>query len=118
MIFVGSKGYLGTRGRGEGVGLIPGTRWAEYNLPPQMLTRSPGHQRDWIRACKGGEPACSNFSVAGPYAEWVLLGVVATRVQGKLLWDGAKMEFTNSREANRHVKPIFRKGWEIRSVIS
>ena len=115
-IFVGSKGYLGTRGRGEGVGLLPGSRWAEYKLPPQMLTRSPGHQRDWIRACKGGDAACSNFNVAGPYTEWVLLGMVATRVPGKLLWDPAKMEFTNNREANKYVRPVFRKGWEIKSL--
>lgn len=115
-VFVGTKGYLGTSGRGEGVGLIPGSRWAEYTLPARMLTRSPGHQRDWIRACKGGEPACSNFSVAGPYTEWMVLGAVATRVQGKLLWDPKKMEFTNNREANKYVKPVFRKGWELRSI--
>jgi len=115
-VFVGTKGYLGTSGRGEGVGLIPGTRWAEYKLPPQLLTRSPGHQRDWIRACKGGEPACSNFSVAGPYTEWMVLGAIAARVPGKLLWDAKKMEFTNSREASKLVKPAFRKGWEIKSV--
>jgi hypothetical protein len=113
-IFVGSKGYLGTSGRGEGVALIPGTRWADYKLPPHMLTRSPGHQRDWIRACKGGEPACSNFHVAGPYTEWVVLGAIATRVPGKLLWDAAKMEFTNSREATRLVRPVFRRGWELK----
>ena len=29
-IFVGSKGYLGTSGRGEGVGLLPGSRWAAW----------------------------------------------------------------------------------------
>jgi hypothetical protein len=115
-VFVGSKGYLGTSGRGEGVGLIPGSRWAEYQLPPRILTRSPGHQRDWVRACKGGEPACSNFSVAGPYTEWMVLGAVATRVEGKLLWDPKKMEFTNNRDANRYVKPVFRKWWEIKSV--
>ena len=115
-VFVGSKGYLGTSGRGEGVGLIPGTRWAEYQLPPRMLTRSPGHQRDWLRACKGGEPACSNFGVAGPYTEWMVLGAVATRVEGKLQWDPKKMEFTNSKDANKYVKPIFRKGWEIKSI--
>jgi hypothetical protein len=34
----------------------------------------------------------------------------------KLLWDPKKMEFTNSREANKFVKPVFRKGWEIRSI--
>jgi len=115
-VFVGSKGYLGTSGRGEGVGLIPGSRWAEYQLPSRMLTRSPGHQRDWVRACKGGEPACSNFGVAGPYTEWMELGAVATRVEGKMLWDAKKMEFTNNRDANKFVKPVFRKGWELRSI--
>jgi hypothetical protein len=115
-VFVGTKGYLGTSGRGEGVGLVPGTRWAEYKLPPRLLTRSPGHQRDWIRACKGGEPACSNFSVAGPYTEWMVLGAVAARVEGKLLWDPRKMEFTNNKEANKYVKPVFRKGWELKSI--
>ena len=115
-VFVGTKGYLGTGGRGESVGLIPGSRWAEYKLPPRMLTRSPGHQRDWVRACKGGEPACSNFSVAGPYTEWMVLGAAATRVEGKLLWDAKRMEFTNNREANKYVKPVFRKGWELKSL--
>ena len=115
-IFVGSKGYLGTSGRGEGVGLVPGSRWAEYKLPPRLLTRSPGHQADWIRACKGGEPACSNFGVAGPYTEWTVLGAVATRVEGKLLWDARKMEFANNREANRFVKPAFRTGWELHPI--
>jgi Oxidoreductase family, NAD-binding Rossmann fold/Oxidoreductase family, C-terminal alpha/beta domain len=115
-VFVGSKGYLGTSGRGEGVGLLPGSRWAEYSLPPQMLTRSPGHQRDWVLACKGGDPACSNFSVAGPYTEWMVLGAAAARVEGKLLWDPEKMEFTNNKEANKYVKPAFRKGWELKSI--
>jgi predicted dehydrogenase len=115
-VFVGTKGYLGTSGRGEGVGLIPGSRWAEYNLPPQLLTRSPGHQRDFIRACKGGEPACSNFAAAGPYTEWVVLGAIAARVPGKLLWDAERMEFTNSREATALVKPMFRRGWELPEI--
>jgi hypothetical protein len=115
-VFVGTKGYLGTSGRGEGVGLLPGSRWAEYQLPPRLLTRSPGHQRDWVRACKGGEPACSNFSVAGPYTEWMVLGAAAARVEGKLLWDPKKMEFTNNKEANKYVKPMFRKGWELKAI--
>jgi hypothetical protein len=46
----------------------------------------------------------------------MVLGAVAVRVPGRLLWDGRKMEFTNNREANKYVKPDFRKGWEIRSV--
>jgi hypothetical protein len=115
-IFVGRKGYMATRLSGEAVRLLPNARWAEYKLPAQILTRSPGHQRDWIRACKGGSPACSNFSYSGPFSEWVVLGAISVRFQGKLQWDAAKMEFTNNTEANRFVKPVFRRGWEIRET--
>jgi hypothetical protein len=113
-IFVGSKGYLGTSGRGEGVGLLPGERWADYTLPPQFLTRSPGHQRDWIRACKGGVPACSNFNIAGPYTEWLVLGAAAARVEGKLLYDAKTGKFTNNNEANKYLDMTYRKGWEVK----
>jgi predicted dehydrogenase len=121
-IFVGAKGHLGTAGRGEGVGLLPGSRWAEFTLPNAYLPRSPGastgdngaaHARDWVRACKGGSPACSNFSIAGPFTEWLLLGAVATHFEGKLMWDHAKMQFTNQKAAAPWIKPTFRKGWEI-----
>ena len=113
-IFVGSKGYLGTSGRGEGVGLLPGSRWADYTLPPAFLTRSPGHQRDWIRACKGGAPACSQFEIAAPYTEWLVLGSAAVRVDGKLLYDAKTGLFTNSAEANKHLQLNYRKGWEVK----
>lgn len=113
-IFVGTKGYMGTSGRGEGVGLIPGERWADYSLPPQFLTRSPGHQRDWIRACKGGVPACSDFSIAAPYTEWLVLGSAAVRVEGKLLYDAKTGLFTNSKEANKYLQLDYRKGWEVK----
>lgn len=122
-IFAGSKGYMGTNGRGEGVGLLPGSRWAEYKLPAEYLARSPGattgsnhsaHCRDWVRACKGGAPACSNFSIAGKYTEWLVLGAAAIHYDRKLLWDNAKGEIANNKDANRWVRPTFRKGWEIR----
>ena len=114
LIFAGSKGYMGTSGRGEGVGLLPGSRWADYSLPPQFLTRSPGHQRDWIRACKGGVPACSDFSIAAPYTEWLVLGSAAVRVEGKLLYDAKTGSFTNNKEANKYLQLNYRKGWEVK----
>jgi hypothetical protein len=113
-VFVGDKGMMATVARGEGVQLLPSARWKDYELPPQLLTRSPGHYQDWIRACKGGEPSCSNFSVAGPFAEWVTLGAIAYRVEGKLEWDAAKQRFTNNAAANQYLKPVFRKGWELK----
>lgn len=113
-VFVGTKGIMATVERGEGVHLLPAERWASYELPPQLLTRSPGHMTDWVRACKGGEPGCSNFSIAAPYTEWVLLGVIALRVPGKLQWDNKNLRFTNNEEANKYVKPAFREGWELK----
>jgi len=112
-LFIGDKGMITCGARGEVARLVPVERMRDYRFPPPLLTRSPGHYRDWIRACKGGEPACSNFSVSGPFAEWVQLGNLALRFEGKLEWDGAKMRVGNVPEANRLIKPMFRKGWSL-----
>jgi predicted dehydrogenase len=116
-VFVGTKGFLGTGGRGESVALLPRAKAEGFKNPPAVLKRSPGHFADWIRACKGGDPACSNFSIAGPYAEWMLLGAISWRFPNeKLEWDGKNLRFTNSEKANDFVKPRFRKGWELKDV--
>jgi hypothetical protein len=73
--------------------------------------RHPETYSDWVRACKGGEPGASNFDVAAPFTEWIAMACIALRVEGKLEWDANRMQFTNSREANRYLKPEFRRGW-------
>jgi predicted dehydrogenase len=115
-LFVGDKGTITTGTYGEDTRLIPVEKMADYHFPSELLTRSPGHYRDWIRAAKGGEPSCSNFSVASPFVEWMLLGVIALRVEGKLEWDAAKMRFANNADANKYLKPVYRKGWGIGKV--
>ena len=40
-------------------------------------------------------------------------GAIALRVAGNLVWDAEKMRFTNNDEANRYLKPTFRKGWSL-----
>jgi Oxidoreductase family, NAD-binding Rossmann fold len=110
-VFVGDKGYLTTDTYGAKVRLLPEERHKSYTLPGEVLTRSPEHHLDWIRACKGGDKACSDFSVAGPFTEWILLATIAMRVEGRLEWDSAKLRFTNNEEANRYVTPDFRKSW-------
>ena len=84
-------------------------------MPPPILKRAPasneaGHHADWIHAAKTGEPADSNFAIAGPFTEWILLGTLALRFEGKLEWDSEKMK-TNNPEANKLIKPTYRKGW-------
>jgi len=113
-VFIGTKGIMATSNRGEGVHLLPAERWKDYTLPPPLLTRSPGHMLDWVRACKGGDASCSDFSITAPYAEWLSLIVIAFRVPGRLDWDSKNLRFTNSAEANKFVKPSARKGWEMK----
>jgi hypothetical protein len=112
-LFIGEKGIITTGTYGEKTRLLPDEKMNGYKFPDPFLTRSPGHYRDWIRAAKGGEKACSNFDYAGPFTEWVLLGTLAVRFEGKLEWDSARMKVTNVREANALIKPRYRKGWKI-----
>jgi hypothetical protein len=113
-VFIGTKGIMATCNRGEGVQLLPAERWKDFVLPPPLLTRSPGHMLDWVRAAKGGDRSCSDFSITAPYAEWLSLIAIAFRVPGRLDWDSRNLRFTNSPEANKYVKPVFRKGWELK----
>jgi len=117
-VFLGDKGILTTGTYGENTRLLPVEKMKDYKLPPPLLTRSPGHMRDFIRACKGGDAACSNFEVSSPFVEWMLLGVIALRHEGKLEYDPDKMRITNNAEANKLLKPAFRKGWEFHTVKS
>ena len=97
--------------------LIPESRMRQYKQPARSIPRVPGgldgHEKDWIRACKGGAPACSEFQIAAPYTEWLVLGSAAVRVEGKLIYDAKTGLFTNSPEANRHLQLGYRKGWEV-----
>ena len=112
--------YIGDKGKMLGYRLLPESRSKEYGKPPTVLPRSPGHHKEWIQACKGGDPAGSNFDVSGPLAEVVLLGNVALRMgqqlyeKGlKLYYDGPNMKVTNLPEANKYVRSEYREGWTL-----
>jgi predicted dehydrogenase len=111
-LFIGEKGFVTTGCYGERTRLMPDARMKDYKFPAPELTRSPGHYHDWIRACKGGEQSCSNFSVAAPFVEWMLLGIIALKHEGKIEWDATRMRVTNRQEANQMLKPKFRKNWK------
>ncbi len=111
-LFIGTKGLMTTGCYGERTRLVPASKMKEYKFPQELLTRSPGHYRDWIRACKGGEHSCSNFSVAGPFVQWMLLGTIAMKYEGKIEWDAKNMRITNNHDANKWLKPTFHKGWK------
>ena len=114
-LFIGDKGAMTVGHHGENPRLLPAEKMRDYTMPPKILPRVPDqdHFQDWIRACKGGNPACSNFDYAGPLTETVLVGTIAARVPGKLVWDSNEMKFTNSDKATRFVRREYRKGWTL-----
>jgi predicted dehydrogenase len=111
VLYIGEKGYMTTGEYGGSPRLVPAEKAKDYQPPPPLLVRHPETYADWVRACKGGDPAASNFDVAAPFTEWIAMACIALRVEGKLEWDANRMQFTNNREANRYLKPEFRKGW-------
>jgi predicted dehydrogenase len=111
VLYLGEKGCMTTGELGDNPRLLPATKMAEYQMPPQLLPRHPETYTDFVRACKGGEPAASNFEQSAPFTEWIDMACLSLRVEGKLEWDSAKMTITNNKAANELLKPTFRKGW-------
>ena len=61
-----------------------------------------------------GQPQLALVFAVVVVGDWLALVVIAWRVPGKLLWDSKNLRFTNSAEANKYVKPMFRKGWDLK----
>ncbi len=114
-IFVGSKGKLVCEAYGGKPTLLPETRMKDYAKPSQVIARVPNNDpyEDWIRACKGGPAACSNFNVSGPFTETVLLGNLALRLNKKIEWDAKNLRATNAPEAAGMIRREYRKGWRV-----
>ena len=88
----------------------------ELKQVPKFLPRVASHHEEWLQAIKAGDASLtlSNFGVAGPLTETMLLGCVATRVGPgtKLAWNSEAMK-TDNELANRYVHHEYRKGWSL-----
>ncbi len=111
--FVGEKGIITCGGWSGMPRLLPLELHREYKRPPKTLPRVEGHHADWLQACKGGRPACSNFDYSSRLVEFVLLGNVALRTGKRLQWDGPGMRATNAPQAERYLRETYRSGWEL-----
>ncbi|MBN1347392.1 MAG: Gfo/Idh/MocA family oxidoreductase [Phycisphaerae bacterium] len=113
-IMIGDKGALySPHDYGGKWMLLPKDKFEGWKPPEQTLPDSPGHYREWIRACKGGKPAMSNFAYAGRLTETILLGNLALIAGKKILWDGPQCKVTNCPEADARVRREYRKGWTL-----
>jgi len=118
ILLIGDKGAIMAGCYGESPRIVPESKMKKYKRPRKTLERIPegtgGHEQDWIRACKGGKPASSNFEYSGPLSETVLMGNLAVRFPDRqLLWNGEAMEVTNDKDANAYVRREYREGWHL-----
>lgn len=115
VLFIGDKGAIQCDGAGGAPRVFPESLRASITKPEQTLKRSNGHHRDWIDACKGGDPASSNFAYGARLTEIALVGVLALRMRKPIDWDAANMRATGLPEADKLIRGSYRSGWEITS---
>ena len=115
-MLIGDNGKITHNSHGaSGVKIIPEEKMLEYNQPKSYIPRvNTSHEKDWIRACKDGNPASSSFDYGGPLTEMALLGMIAIRCKNeKLLWDSKNLRFKNNEKANSLLHKEYRKGWSL-----
>ena len=113
LLFVGDKGKILADFAGDSPRLIPEEKMSSFHRPPKSLPRPIDELEQWVRACKGGEPADARFEVVRPINEPICLGTIALRTDKKLYWDADHAKFTNSPEANELLYRKYRPGWEL-----
>lgn len=112
--------FIGDKGKVLDDVIVPKSLRESYKRPEPYIPSSPGHEMEWILACKGGVPAGSNFDWAGPLTETVLLGNITLRKElrdklgGQVLtFDPENLTIPNMPEANKFLHNEYREGWSL-----
>jgi predicted dehydrogenase len=115
-LIVGSKATVLADTYYDNVQIIPDSKMLAMtpSLPPKTIPRvGMTHFMEWVRACKGGVPAGSNFDYASGLAEVALLSNLAIRARRPIEWDAAAMRVTNFPDANRFLSVNYRPGFGV-----
>jgi predicted dehydrogenase len=80
----------------------------------QTLTRSPGHQQNFVNAVKARTQPESNLNYVREMTLPMHLAIISWRLGGrKLEWDAKKEEFIGDKEANGLLSRKYRKAWDL-----
>lgn len=128
-LFIGTEGNM-VLAHVAGPRLYPVEKFQGFVYPKE---EGFNHRHVWVDACLEGKKTSDGFHYAGPLAETVQLGNVATRlavggqidrrtgapVEPTLIeWDAAHFRIPNRPEAEPLLSKTYRPGWEIEPVSS
>ena len=114
-VFVGSKGYMATVARGEGVCICcPDRAGRTTRCRPKCSRARPGTTATGSAPAKAASRRARTSASPARSPNGSRSGAIAYRFEGKLEYDAAKKRFTNNDAANQFLKPKFRKGWDIK----
>lgn len=90
----------------------PAARALAGKTPP--VPQSPSnHFENFLKAAMGQETCRSNFAVAGPLCQAMALGVIAQRLNARLVFDPVAKRITNHKVADQLLSGATpRRGWE------
>ncbi len=122
-LFVGENGNL-VLAHVAGPRLYPVEKFQGFKYPKE---EGLSHWHVWIDACFKGEKTSDGFHYAGPLAETVQLGNVATRLavgqidqrtgrmeEPKIIeWDAGNLRIPNRPEAEPLLTKTYREGWAV-----
>lgn len=111
VLFVGSKGML-LSDYGKYL-LLPEADFSDYKRPEKSIPESPGHQKEWLAACKTGSATTCPFSYSGLLTESNHLGNVAYRLGKRIEWDSKNLKCPNAPEADPLIRRNYRDGWTL-----
>jgi predicted dehydrogenase len=109
----------------DGLIVLPHMSAEPFALPEEKMAsiQKPAltprdHYGEFLDTVLAGSGACSaGFDYSGPLTESVLIGNVAAYFPGETLHlDAARLTFTSTPEANRHLSREYRKGWRIKGA--
>ena len=80
---------------------------------PQSVTRSPGHQQNFVNAVKTRTQPESNLEYARKMTLPMHLGLLSWRLKRKLEWNSKEEKFVNDKEANQYLHREYRKKWTL-----
>lgn len=114
-VYIGSEHTMMHGSHGGNPSIVDANR-EKFSAPEKTMERSPGHYKEWVEAIQAGDPskAKSNFDVAAPLTETLLLGVIGSILgEGtELTWNPETMS-TGNAEADKWVQHSYREGWSL-----